>query len=261
MNPAQPASPAPQQPVQAPRPGGFSDFRPASPTPAAVNSQPQANVTPAAPAFRPAAPSIAQPQAPAFTRPAQPDPLDQIGRVSLDTFDPKAQSKKSTFPKGLIAIGVVSLVGLAVGFVDKTQNSLIYTIVLGFDVLLAIDLLVRRQEPVRKVAMGLAIATVTVSAALVLGYRGLIDNTANAETLFIAEAKKLQNQSPTKQLTDEQQQHLDAMQLQLEAQQNSVGENSTLVYGKYGVSIVVFAGVALYLTRPKVKEAFEATIK
>jgi len=173
---------------------------------------------------------------------------------ALDLNDSRKQAKGS-LPKGIFAIMLVSLVGLVAGLLDKSQNSPIFTIVLGVDVLVAAGLFVRK-EVVRKFALGLAIITVTMSTAMVLSYRGLADNAVAAEALFVAEAKKLQNQSPTKQLTHDQQQHLDAMQLKLEAQKMGVGKNSPIIYGKYGATIVLFAAVAVYLTRSKVKEAF-----
>jgi hypothetical protein len=114
-----------------------------------------------------------------------------------------------------------------------------------------------RKEILRKVALGMAITTVTACAALVLSYRGFESSTVKAEALFVEEAKKLQNQSPTKQLTKDQQAHLDAMQFKLEAQQAGVNRNSLLVYGKYGATILAFAAIAVYLTRPKVREAFQ----
>lgn len=171
--------------------------------------------------------------------------------MSLDFQQTKEKAK---FPKGLFILLAFGVAGLILGLIDKSQHSTIFNIVLALDLLAAAVLFVRK-EFLHKAALGLAVATVTVSAALALSYRGLTSNTVKAEALFIEEAKKLQNQSPTKQLTHEQQQHLDAMQLQLEAQQQAVGENSALVYGKYGGTIVAYALVALYLTRPKVKEA------
>jgi hypothetical protein len=219
--------------------------------------------------FRPASRPVTQPNdfnaprsAQSPTSPVRLDePLDlDLNHDAFPRFEKPESAKKTGLPKGVIAVIVIAAAGLGVGLIDKSQHNMLFTTVLAFDLLLAVGLFVRK-EIVHKAAVGFAIATVTVSAALALGYRGVVDNSVNAEALFIAEAQKLQNQSPTKQLTHQQQQHLDAMQLQLEAQKNAVGENSTLVYGKYGATVVLYALVALYLTRPKVKEAFAETVK
>lgn len=165
------------------------------------------------------------------------------------------EKSKRKLPVGTIALITIGLAGLGIGLMDKSQNSMLFNVMLGLNAAIAFALFIRK-EFIHKAAFGLAMITITASAALVLGYHGLISNTANAESLFIAEAKKLQNMSPTKQLTHEQQQHLDAMQFQLEAQKNAVGQNSTLVYAKYGGTIVAYGLAALYLSRPKVKAAY-----
>jgi hypothetical protein len=248
-------APAPQQPQPqqfAPRPQPVASQPQQAPNPS-VNSfaqpaqqQPQFAPRPQQLTPRPAPQQFTQPSTPAessfsgFTRPARPEVKEKPG-----------------LPKGVFALLLFGIGGLAIGILDKSQHNMIFNIIVALDLLLAFGLLFVRKEVVRKAATGLATVTIIASAALVLAYAGLASSTVNAESAFIAEAKKLQNQSPTKQLTDEQQQHLDAMQLQLEAQQKAVGENSTLVYGKYGVTVALYALVALYLTRPKVKEAFQ----
>jgi hypothetical protein len=232
---ARPAQPS-QQPQFAPQPQRF----PTQPR-AAQSSQPLGTPRPQ----QGFAPQTPQPERPIevnrseFTRPVRPQVVEKPG-----------------LPKGVFALILIGLAGLAIGFIDKSQHNMIFNVIVALDLLLAFGLFILRREFVHKAAMGFAMVTVIASAALVLGYMGLANSTVNAETAFIAEAKKLQGQSPTKQLTHEQQQHLDAMQLQLEAQQQAVGKDSTLVYGKYGATVVAYSLIALYLTRPKVKEAF-----
>lgn len=167
----------------------------------------------------------------------------------------KPQAQKSSFPKGIFAVVLVSVLALVAGVLTKSQGNTIFTAVLGLNLVIALGLFLRK-EPIRRAATFAALFVVMAGATLTLTYWGHVDNTVKAEKLFVTEAKKLQNQSPTKQLTHEQQQHLDAMQLSLQAKQDGVAKNSTLIYGKYGVTMVMFALIAFYLTRTKVKEAF-----
>jgi hypothetical protein len=253
---------------QVPKPSMGEFVSPPKPT------QPQPQVQQSAhPAFRQTPrPTTSTAPAQDFSalRPAQPQTqpvqLDDSLDLNLDhsTFRRPDRSQpvkaQSGYPKGIFALVALGIVALVVGLIDKSQHNMVFNTLVAIDALLAAGLFIRK-ELVRKAAMGLAIATVTISAALVLSYRGLTDNTVKAEALFVAEAKKLQNQSPTKQLTHEQQQHLDAMQLKLEAQQSALGKSSALVYGKYGAMVALYSLVAIYLTRPKVKEAFVVTVK
>jgi hypothetical protein len=210
----------------------------------------------AAPAARPQ-PQPIYPAIPPEMQNMQPDVVDQVGRSDeLDRVG-KERTKKAPLPKLFIAIVAVSFIALALGFIDNSQNGTVYTALAGLFALLMVVMLFVRKDILRKIALGTAVVTATACAALVFSYRGFESSTVKAEAMFIEEAKRLQNQSPTKQLTKEQQSHLDAMQFKLEAQQAGVNSNSLIVYGKYGFAILAFAGIAVYLTRPKVKEAFQ----
>lgn len=265
FRPAQPQV-QPQPPVpQEPKPAASPFVRPSQPIqPTAQPHRPatqQASSTVAQDlgSQRPAAPASPFPDRPSFGQQTDSPskPVNSGFSMSLD-FQAKATKKKR--PIAALIILALGIGGLTFGLIDKSQHSVVFNVVVALNLLAAFGLLFFRKEPVRKAASVLAIATVTVSAALALGYRGLADSTVKAEAMFISEAKKLQNQSPTKQLTHEQQQHLDAMQLKLQAQQEAIGENSSLVYAKYGSAIAAYSIVALYLTRPKVKQAF-ASVK
>ncbi len=183
----------------------------------------------------------------------QSDVIDRVASATLELPQPVI---KKPIPKTLIILVVVGLMGLVAGLLVKSQNSLVYTVILGLDLVVAAALFLR-LELARKAALGMALVTVTMSAALLLSYLGLANNTVHAQAKFVAEAKKLQNQSPTKQLTHDQQEQLDSMQLKLEAQQEGVGKHTMLVYSKYGATILLYALVTVYLLRPKIKEAFQ----
>ena len=269
QQPQQPQFHQPQQLPQRPAPQQTPQFSPNPVQPA------QNNFAPNKPAFQPQqAPQYqpnlaprqaptpqsqnfnpAQSQAPTFSQP-QPAFNDQI-RSNFPKPLRKNVAERPNLPKGVFALLALGIAGLAVGIMDKSQHNVVFNAFLGINVILVITLMFVRRDMVRKASLGFALATITASAALVLSYWSLTGSTVNAEAAFVAEAKKLQNMSPTKQLTHEQQQHLDAMQLQLEAQQAAVGKNSTLVYGKYGTTVVLYGLAALYLSRSKVKKAFQ----
>lgn len=170
----------------------------------------------------------------------------------------RIQPKKAAMPKGVFVIATITLIGFVASFFDSSQLSLVYTIIILLDLLLVIGLFLR-MEVARKFAFWLAVTTVILNALLAGVFYMSVDRANSMEQKFIAEAKRLQ--SINVQMTREQQEYLDNMQKDVESANDALGKSQPFVYGKLGATIVAYCGVALYLSRPKVKESFRTEPK
>jgi hypothetical protein len=162
------------------------------------------------------------------------------------------QLKETPLPKGMYVLIAIGVVGFVISFFDVSQNSLVYTIDLLLILTLTIGLFFR-LEMARKLLFYLSILTVIGSMIAVVGFIGLQDRVNRAKQSSDAAIARLEGQA----LTSAQRQQLDAAKSQLDLLQKQFGKSAPFVFGKYAITIVVYSGVVIYLTRPKIKEVFE----
>jgi hypothetical protein len=165
--------------------------------------------------------------------------------------------KKQKIPKGVFVIAAISTVGFIASFFDNSQLGLFYTVLLLADLLLVARLFLR-LEMARKLLFWVAIATVVLNLLFGGLFYMMVNRAEQLEQEFIAEAQRLNEINPQKSKQD--QDMLDNMQKEVEAAQNNLGDLANLVYLKVGITAVAYAGSAVYLTRPKVKEAFHKNL-
>lgn len=155
-------------------------------------------------------------------------------------------------PIGVYMIVGFNLIGFVISFLDTSQNSLIYTIVIFVDLLLGIGLLLR-LEVARKIItylMGITLILSVVSIFLLASLQQKLQKTkTNYETAI--------SQLDQSKLSVTQKQQLDSLQTTLATNQKQVGKVITFTYIKLGITIIETVAVIIYLTRPGVKEVFE----
>lgn len=253
--PSQPFTPTTPQNSQPSSAGGYgqSSFQ-AAPAPTQASSS-NAFARPSNQHITPQEPpqNIAPAPAPANEPVADRD-LESLRGGDLLSDKAKAVPRKKTVPKPIYAVPVIAGIGVGTSFLDGAQLSTVYAIIMAVIVLLSVGLLFRIAA-IRKVAVWTMFATAGI-CVLLSGLLYLQSSQADSKKeSFTSEALRLNEINPQK--SKEDQEKLDTMQKDMEAAQEKVGNNQNLFYARSIASAVIFAGIGVYLTRPKVKEAFE----
>lgn len=166
--------------------------------------------------------------------------------------------KKQRLPRGVFAIAAVSAIGFGLSFFDGSTLGFIYTIAMILDLLLIIGLFLR-LEIARKLLLWLSITLAVLNVILGGAFFMLVNRANQFEQQFVAEAKRLNEINPQKSTQD--QAKLDAMQKEVEDATKQLGNLANLFYIKVGVTAVAHTCIAIYLSRPKVKESFRKELK
>ena len=124
------------------------------------------------------------------------------------------------------------------------------------DLLLTIGLFLR-LEAARKLLQWLSVFTVVLSVLLIVGFVMLIQRTNHAKQEFNAAIATLED----KNLTTAQDRQVEALKTSFENLEKQIGRSAVLVYVKYSATIVAYTGIAIYLSRPKVKAVFRTELK
>ncbi|MEI7674192.1 MAG: hypothetical protein WCI60_00435 [bacterium] len=159
--------------------------------------------------------------------------------------------QKVKVPIGIYLIAGYTLIGVVIGFIDTSQNSTFYTIVMIIDLFLAIGLLMK-LEIARKIILWLeAITLILIVGSFFL----LIGLQQRSNTLKIKTNTVISNLDQNK-LTSKQKQNLVKLQSSLAEADKLAEKTLTLAYFKLGATAVGTIVIIVYLTRPKVKDAF-----
>lgn len=158
----------------------------------------------------------------------------------------------SGLPKGVYVVATLNILGFVFSFFDTSQNNFWYMAVMFAGLLLAIALLLR-QSWARLATAGVAGLTVVVSLVMLVTFVSLQNHIHQLKNQYNTALKNSQQQGT---LTSDQQLQLDNFQATITRQESQVGRSFMFVYIKYGVTVVVMALIAWYLTRPTVREAF-----
>jgi len=164
------------------------------------------------------------------------------------------KNEKSRLPTGVYIIIAANLLGFVASFFNTSENSLLYTYSMLFSLMIAVGLILRFAA-VRKLYVGLAGLLVVLTIILMIGFFGLQERVdqvkANAASYYSSINQSL--------LTTAQQQELANQESTLITLEREEGKAVPFFY-IYHSLIIVYAGLTvIYLTRPKVKEAFEAS--
>lgn len=191
-----------------------------------------------------------QPQNPnpqPVSTPPQQDPAHNLIGMTGSQLAPE----KVPLPKGVIVLTAIGVIAFLVSFFDTSQNSFAYTIDMFLVLVTTIGLLLR-LEIARKLLTILSGVTIVLSVLLILGFVGLQSRVKDQRQRYDTAVAQLRSKS----LTTTQKQQLDDMNRQLDTLEKQVGKSIQLTYIKYGLTIVVYAGAMVYLTRPGVKQSF-----
>ncbi|HTE22236.1 MAG TPA: hypothetical protein VK674_04315 [Candidatus Limnocylindria bacterium] len=162
------------------------------------------------------------------------------------------QLEKKKLPVGVYVLTGFTLLSFLASFFDSSQTSVIYSVAMLVSLLVAIGL-VLRMEAARKFMTGYSVVLLVltiVSIVLLVGLQQRIrQNKANYEAAV--------NRIDQSRLTSNQKQLLEAMSMTLAAQEKQAGKAISFTYFKLGSTALVSLATIVYLTRPKVREAFE----
>lgn len=156
------------------------------------------------------------------------------------------QPQKTRLPKGVYVIAGLILIGFTFSFFDTSQNSFLFSIGLFMDLLLGIGLLLR-MEAARKMLIIISAALLvltTASAFLIVGFQSRMAS------------QKAKFEAAVGRLNKENQVSLDEFRTHITAAERQLDRDLGLIYTKLALSGIFHIAVIIYLTRPRVKEAF-----
>jgi hypothetical protein len=172
------------------------------------------------------------------------------GQVFLtgSQLQPEAQKK---LPWGVYAIVAFTLVSFILSFFDNSQASLLYTIAMLLNLLLAIGLLLR-MEAARKLLLWLSGITLALAIASTVGLYMVQKRIHDLKSQYDTIVSRIDRN----RMTTVQKEQLDKLTADLTEKEKQAGKAISFTYTKLGVTAVETVAVVIYLTRPKVKEFF-----
>jgi hypothetical protein len=234
--------------------------RPTQVPPGPPNWSPQIPQAPQPPA--PTAPlDIVAPLAPQLPQPSvtQPQPIPtQLGSQDAVPIGVSASSlglngkKHPALPIGVYVVAGLTLLNFLAAFFN-TNTSPLYSIVMIFDLLVAIGLL-SKLEIIRKVAFYVQMLSI-VSICIVVGLLVSLQLKANEDYTKFHQAI---SQINTTTATPEQKTEIADLQVKAQQTHNQLGHTVVVADVRDGISLAVSIGIAFYLTRSGVKEAFHS---
>ncbi len=175
------------------------------------------------------------------------DSLAQMYGVSASSMP----AVKERLPIGVYVIAGLQLVGLITSIVQPTNDNLLTTLVLLFDLLLCVGLLFR-LEVARKTAVVLGVITIALGALTITGIFALKSKVDNDIHKFDAAVSQV---APSLMTTTRKAQFAQARQTLVKQQnQADTALRRTLITDI--ITISISAGETIYLMLPKVKSAF-----
>ena len=161
------------------------------------------------------------------------------------------QAEKNPLPIGIYILAGVSFLAFVAGFIATQRNSTLYTLLMFINLLLAIGL-VLRLELARKVILWTSVISFVFLIASIFLLIGLQNKLATSKSNYDAAISRinLADASPT------QQQAIQKISDTLNTQEKQVGKLIAFDYVKLGLAAVEQVVIIVYVTRPKVKEAF-----
>ncbi|MEI7838264.1 MAG: hypothetical protein WCI37_00590 [bacterium] len=159
------------------------------------------------------------------------------------------RKQKVRVPIGIYIIGGYTLIGFVIGLFDTTQNSIIYSIIMLLDLMLAIGLLLR-LEIARKILLwleGLTLAITILSFFTLFGLQQRLQTVTTNTNNSINRAEKINSIQNDK---------LEKIKLALAEERKKADQAIKLTYYKLGGTAAGTIVIIIYLMRPKVKEAF-----
>jgi hypothetical protein len=221
-----------------------------TPAPVAAAAQSLPIEKPFAPTVRVTQSSVPQTPAPQMTRPpavatnSEGVPIGvAASNLNLDT--------RPSLPVGVYIIVLVILVNVGASFLN-TNTSAVYTLAMVLDLLVAFGLLLR-IEIFRMVSIILQSITIVLVALVIVGLI-LVQNRLNQ--LHSQYEQAITHLNPVTE-TVQQKAGIASLNKKIESQQKQVGKTIRTAYIRDGLNIVADGVVIIYLTRPRVKAAFE----
>jgi uncharacterized protein YlxP (DUF503 family) len=158
---------------------------------------------------------------------------------------------KQKMPVGVYIIAGWVLLGFVVSFFDTAEDSLFLTVGLFINLLLGLGLLFGLEVARKGIIwmFGLIIALSVVIITLLIGLQGSITAAQNNYTVAVSKINQ-------QELTPEQQQQLAMIKSRIATERHKAGHALAITFTEYAVEIVGSIGGIVYLTRPKLKDAF-----
>jgi hypothetical protein len=179
--------------------------------------------------------------------PASSTPTGQVF-LTGSQLQPEPQKK---LPWGVYAIVAFALLSFILSFFDTSQASLLYTIAMLLNLLLAVGLLLR-METARKCLLWLSGITLVLAIASTVGLYMVQKRIHDLKSQYDTIVSRIDRN----RMTTVQKKQLDALTADLGEKEKQAGKAIALTYVKLGVTAVETVAVIVYLTRPKVKDFF-----
>lgn len=178
----------------------------------------------------------------------QPESKGYIGLTGSKFRD---QQLTPELPKGVkVVIGLLFL-GVVASFLDNSQYSEWFILGNMLVLLLAVGLFAR-SNVARWLVIGLCGAMVVLAVLGLATFFQATQRFNNAVDHYHQLISGVQHES----FTEEQIRQLQSQDRDIQRLQKRVGKTKTLAYFKYGLVIIGYSGIIMYLNRPKVREAF-----
>ncbi|MGF7228491.1 MAG: hypothetical protein ACQR33_00715 [Candidatus Saccharibacteria bacterium] len=183
-----------------------------------------------------------------FTQPAyQPTRQDPIYGLTGSQL----QQQKASTPVGVYIIAIANLAAFVASFFDTSQTSLIYTIVMLAELLLALGLILR-VNTARKVMMTLATITIVMSVASAVLLVGVQHRIATSKANYNTAISKIN----PKQLNVSEQAQLDQLKSSMATAEKQAGKAITYTYALLVAYSVESIAVITYLSHPRIRDFF-----
>jgi hypothetical protein len=223
-----------------------------NPTPA---WKPQAKSTWATPAPEPPMPEAPKP-APIAETVAVPQPTIHLEipphNSSQFVTGSELAVTKLPLPKGIYLIVVLSVIDLLLSLFRSSDNNVVFTIIMFFDLLACVGLLLK-LEFVRKMLIVVATIAIVLTGIEVMGLLTLQDKVNQQKVRY---DQVISSVDPTR-LTTQQRTFLAQQKDRLTQLEKREGRAMTVAFIGLGVSAMTNFVQIIYLTRPKVRAVFE----
>jgi hypothetical protein len=159
---------------------------------------------------------------------------------------------KMPLPKGIYVIVALSIIDLVLSLFRSSDNSIVFTIVMFFDLLACVGLLLK-LEFVRKMLVVVAAISIVLIGIEVLGLLTLQDKVNQQKARY----DQIISSVDMTRLTTQQRTFLAEQKDRLATLQKREGHAMTVAFVGLGVGVATSLAQIVYLTRPKVRAVFE----
>ena len=159
---------------------------------------------------------------------------------------------KMPLPKGVYVIVGLSVIDLVLSLFRSTDNSVVFTIIMFFDLLACVGLLLK-LEFVRKMLVVVATISIILTGIEVMGLLTLQDK-VNQQKVHYDQAV---SQVDATRITVQQREFLTEQKRKLAGLEKREGYAMTVAYIGLSMSAAVSLIQIVYLTRPRVRAVFE----